>query len=182
MQTKVRGVSSTKICLIECDNSSWNLSDLSVYKHTKLCLPPTILLGSKKEVRISMLHARTAFYTQHTIVASLVPTEDYKRWYTLELKDRLHKYLISNTNRFARNRSGPWKNLASDVRPEYCVAYSFKIMNFDLSDNKSDDRFEFEVRSDGIKLSNLSRYPSKHEPVDPGDFHHVTVARGCDIK
>ena len=38
------------------------------------------------------------------------------------------------------------------------------------------------LRSDGIKLINSSRYLNKHEDVDPGDIHHVSVARGCRIE
>ena len=100
------------------------------------------------------LHARTAFYTQQSIVAGLVPTIEYQRWWTWDLKERLHRCLDASINKFAKNRSGPWRNLASDAPPEMCVALSFKVMSFDLSDNKSDDRFEFEVRSDGIRLTN----------------------------
>ena len=87
----------------------------------------------------------------------------------------------ANINKFAKNRSGPWKNLASDAPPQMCVALSFKVQNVDHSDNKSDDRFEFEVRSDGIRLKNPSRYVNYHEAIDPGDFHHVSVARGGKI-
>ena len=32
------------------------------------------------------LHARTAFYTQHSIVAGLVPTNKYQRWWALNSK------------------------------------------------------------------------------------------------
>ena len=92
------------------------------------------------------LHARNAFYTAQSLVAGMMPTLEYQRWWTMDLKERLHVYLDANINKFAKNRSGPWKKLASDAPPEMCVALSFKVEKFDHSDNKSDDRFEFEVR------------------------------------
>ena len=55
-------------------------------------------------------------------------------------------------------------------------------MNHDHSDNKSEDKLEFDIRSDGIKLRNLSTYVSKHEAMDPNDFHHVSMHRGCKIE
>ena len=58
MQTKAHGVTLTKLGLTQLDNLSWNLSDLLVSKHTKLCPSQTILYGQKKEVRIS---AQTIF-------------------------------------------------------------------------------------------------------------------------
>ena len=102
------------------------------------------------------LHARAALYTTQSLVAGMVPTLEYQRWWTWDLKERLHAYLDANINKFANNRSGPWKHLASDAPPEMCVALSFKVQNCCHSDNKSDGRFEFEVRSDGIRLQNLS--------------------------
>ena len=128
------------------------------------------------------LHARNAFYTTQSLVAGTVPIFEYQRWWTMDLKERLHVYVDSNINKFAKNRSGPWKNLASDAPPEMCVALFFKVENVDHSDNKSDDRFEFEVRSDGIRLLNLSKYMNHHEAIDPSDFHHVSAARGGKIK
>ena len=100
----------------------------------------------------------------------------------MDLKERLHVYLDANINKFAKNRSGPWKNLASDAPPEMCVALSVKVQIFYHSDNKSDDKFEFEVRSDGIRLLNLSKYMNNHEAFGPSDFHHASVARGGEIK
>ena len=88
---------------------------------------------------------------------------------------------MQSLTRLPRTGQDLGKHLAGDAPPEMCVALSFKVMNFDHSDNNSEDRFEFEVRSDGIKLMNISRYLNKHEIVDPGDFHHVSVARGCRI-
>ena len=72
------------------------------------------------------LHARTAFYAQQSIVAGLVPTIEYQRWWTLDLKERLHRYLDASINKFAKNRSELWSNLASDAPSEMCVALSFK--------------------------------------------------------
>ena len=116
---------------------------------------------------------------QQAIVASLVPTQDYRHWWELELKDRLHMYLRANRNRFAHNRSGLWKDVKSDSAPEFCIAHSFKLSNFDLSDNKSPDRFVLEVNSQGIKIKNLSKHLKEHAPADPADFYYTSVARGC---
>ena len=77
------------------------------------------------------LHICNAFYTQQSLVAGMVPTIEYQRWWTLDLKERLYIYLDANINKFAKIRSGPWKNLASDAPPEMCVALSFKVMIFD---------------------------------------------------
>ena len=124
------------------------------------------------------LHARTSFYTQQLLVAGMVPIIEYQDWWNLDLKTRLHRYLDVNINKLAKNRSAPWRNLASDSAPDMCVGLSFKLTHFDLSDNKSDDRLEIEVRSDGIKLKNFSTFISKHEAMDPGDVHHVSLTRG----
>ena len=59
---------------------------------------------------VDYLYSRNAYYMQQAIVASLVPTQDYRHWWELELKDRLHTYFRANCDRFARNRSGPWKD------------------------------------------------------------------------
>ena len=118
---------------------------------------------------------------RQAIDASLVPTQDYRHWWELELKDRLRIYLRANFNWFPHHRSGPWKDVKSDSALEFCVAYSFKLSNFDLSDNKSPDRFVMKLNSQGIKIKNLSKYLNEHAPADPADCYHTSVARGCAI-
>ena len=90
---------------------------------------------------VDYFHSRNAYYMQQAVVASLFPTQDDRHWWELELKERLHTYLRANCNRFAHNGSGPWKDAKSDSALDLCVAYFFKLGNFDLSDNKSPRTF-----------------------------------------
>ena len=72
------------------------------------------------------LHAHTSFYTQHLRVAGMVPIIEYQDWWNLDLKTRLQRYLDANINKSAKNRSGPWRNLASDSAPDMC--FFVKVM------------------------------------------------------
>ena len=127
------------------------------------------------------LHARNSFIIQHLLVAGMVPIIEYQHWWNLDVIEHLHRYLEACTNKFAKHRAGPWKNLPSDSAPEMCVGLHFKVMNFEMSDNSSEDALQFETRADGVRLTNLSRYIKKHEAVDPQEFQNVSINRVVEI-
>ena len=94
--TKTHGVTSIKICFETVRQFILELvRSYGLQAHKALALTENLeWTNGNAHFSVTYFHSRNSWYTQHLMVASLVPTEEYmyQQWWELELIERLMSY------------------------------------------------------------------------------------------